>query len=322
MTLAEVGQRSQRILQEIEKVIVGKSGVVRYVLAGLLADGHVLIEDIPGVGKTMLARSLAKAVNGVFRRIQCTPDLLPSDITGTMVFDQKQGEFRFKPGPIFGNIILADEINRATPKAQASLLECMEERQVTVDGITHLLPRPFFVIATENPIEYHGTYPLPEAELDRFLLKVNIGYPEHRDEVVILERQMERHPIETVEPVVEVEELLAMQQEVRKVYVEPSLKDYIVSLVEATRRHEQVLLGASPRGSLAILRMAQVWAALEGRDYVLPDDVKRVAIPCLVHRLILRPEARMREVSPERLLHGLVETVEVPTTLKPWTSGA
>jgi len=315
MDLRKFAGQTRRVVMEVEKVIVGKRATVELAFIGLLCGGHVLVEDIPGVGKTMLARSLARALGCRFSRIQFTPDLLPADITGGSIFNQKTAEFEFRPGPIFGNIILADEINRATPKAQASLLECMEEGQVTVDGVSYPLPRPFFVIATENPIEYHGTYPLPEAQLDRFLLRLEVGYPRRDEEIVILNRQIREHPLYKVEPVLSAEEVVALQREIREVYLDDSLKDYIVRLVEATRSHDDLLLGASPRGSLGLMRTAQAQAAMAGRDYVLPDDIKRLAVPVLAHRLILKPEAGVRGRRAAEVIGEILERVEVPTDL-------
>lgn len=315
MDQQEIASKATRVINEIEKVIVGKRKAVEGALIGLLCAGHVLVEDIPGVGKTMLARALARALGCTFRRIQFTPDMLPADITGTSIYNQKLSEFQFKPGPVFGNIILADEINRATPKAQASLLECMEERQITVDGITHPLPRPFFIIATENPIEYHGTYPLPEGQLDRFLLRVQLGYPSHAEEVEVMERQIKQHPIEFVQPVLSAEEVVALQAAIRDIHVERSLKDYIVQIVEATRRHPGILLGASPRGSLGLMRAAQAMAALAGRHFILPDDVKRLAPAVLSHRFILKPETKVRGIQPVDLIQEILEATPVPTEL-------
>jgi MoxR-like ATPase len=315
MDQQEIASKAARVVDEIEKVIIGKRDAVEGALVGLLCAGHVLVEDIPGVGKTMLARALARALGCTFRRIQFTPDLLPADVTGTSIYNQKLGEFQFKPGPVFGNIILADEINRATPKAQASLLECMEEGQITVDGITHRLPQPFFIIATENPIEYHGTYPLPEGQLDRFLLRLELGYPSHEQEVAVMERQIKQHPIETVGPVLSTEEVVELQGAIRDVYLEKSLKNYIVQVVEATRHHAGILLGASPRGSLGLMRASQATAAMAGRDYVLPDDIKRLAPAILSHRLILRPETKVRGIRPGGLIREILEETPVPTEL-------
>ena len=305
-------ERARAIIEAIETVIVGKHEAVHLVVIGLLCNGHVLIEDIPGVGKTMLARSLAAALGAQYRRIQFTPDLLPADITGTSIFNQKTSEFSFRPGPIFTNILLADEINRATPKTQSSLLEGMEEFQVTVDGATRQLDRPFFVIATENPIEYRGTYPLPEAQLDRFLMRISLGYPSPEDEVIVLERQVKQHPIYSVNPVVGKDEVLQMQANVRDVHIDDSLKQYMVEIVAATRNHALLALGASPRASLGLMRTGQARAALLGRDFVLPDDIKALAAPVLCHRLILKPEARLRQSDLVSLVHEILEQVPVP----------
>jgi MoxR-like ATPase len=312
MQLQEITSKAARLLAEIETVIVGKRDVIELAIAGLLSNGHILIEDIPGVGKTMLGRALARAVGGAFRRIQFTPDLLPADVTGTTIFNQKSGEFEFRPGPVFTNVLLADEINRATPKAQSSLLEAMEEFQVTVDGVTHELPRPFFVVATENPIEVEGVYILPEAQLDRFLMKLTVGYPGRRDEVEIIDRQMNHHPIVDVRPVLSAQEVVALQQAIREVYVDSSVKTYVVELVAATRGHRQVRLGASPRASLALVRAAQAVAALAGRDFVVPDDIKRVAHPVMEHRLIVKSELRVRGVTPGAVVEDVMNTVPVP----------
>ncbi len=304
--------RAQALVEAIETVIVGKREAVLLIVTGLLCNGHILIEDIPGVGKTMLARALAAALGAHYRRIQFTPDLLPADITGTSIFNQKTGEFNFRPGPIFTNILLADEINRATPKTQSSLLEGMEEFQVTVDGATRELERPFFVIATENPIEYRGTYPLPEAQLDRFLMRIRLGYPTPEQEVVVLDRQVKEHPIHSVQPVVTKEEVLRMQESVREVHIDPSLKQYMVDIVVATRDHPLLALGASPRASLGLMRTGQARAALLGRDFVLPDDVKALAAPVLCHRLILKPEARLRQGDLVALVHEILNQIPVP----------
>jgi MoxR-like ATPase len=307
-----VAHRCNSILDEVETVIVGKRSAAQLALATLLCRGHLLIEDIPGVGKTMLARSLAGSVGCSYKRIQFTPDLLPADVTGVSIYNQKTQEFEFRPGPIFACVVLADEINRATPKTQSALLECMAEYQVTVDGVTHRLPDTFFVIATQNPIEYHGTYPLPEAQLDRFLMRVTLGYPGPAEEVAVLDRQVKRHPIEAIKPVVSLEETAALQEAIKEVYLEASLKDYIVRLVTATRHHALVALGASPRGSLGIMRSAQAMAVMAGRDYVLPDDVKAVAVPVLDHRLILKPEARVQQARPADIVGEILASVPVP----------
>jgi MoxR-like ATPase len=312
VNLEELRDKTQSAIEEIETVIVGKRPVIRLVMVAVLCNGHLLIEDIPGVGKTMLARSLAKVLGCSFKRVQFTPDLLPADITGTAIFNQKTNEFEFKKGPVFANVVLADEINRATPKTQSALLECMEEMQVTADGFTYPLPRPFFVIATENNIEHQGTYPLPEAQLDRFWFRLSIGYPSVEEEIAILDRQLQEHPVHKVRSVLTAEEILEMQALVREVYLHHRIKEYIVRLVTSTRSHPQVSLGASPRGSICLMHSARALAALEGRDYVLPDDVKALAEPVLAHRLILSPEARARNWSPQDVIQDLLERVPVP----------
>jgi MoxR-like ATPase len=303
---------SERVVANIEKVIVGKRSTVEQAIVSLLCQGHLLIEDVPGVGKTMLARSLARSLGCSFSRIQFTPDMLPSDVTGVSIFNQVSRQFEFRPGPIMAQIVLADEINRATPKTQAALLEAMEEHQVTVDGITHTLPRPFMVLATQNPIEYEGTFPLPEAQLDRFLMRIQLGYPDPEDEVQVLERQQFRHPIDDLEQIVAVEELNQMQEAVKGIYVAPGVKRYMVNLARQTRDHNDVYLGASPRGSLALYRTSQAYAALHGRDYVLPDDVKALAVSTLGHRLILGPAARLRDLSAEQIVQDVENSVPVP----------
>jgi MoxR-like ATPase len=303
------------VIANVEKVIVGKHAEVRLALVALMCQGHVLIEDVPGVGKTMLAKALAKSVGCMFKRVQFTPDLLPSDITGVSVYNQKTQEFEFRAGPVITQILLADEINRATPKTQSALLEAMEERQVTVDGETHPLPRPFMVLATQNPIEYEGTFPLPEAQLDRFLLRITLGYPSKVDEITIMDRQQFTHPIEETSQVMEAKELALLQDSVKRVYVDPAVKDYIVSVVEATRVHADVYLGASPRGSLGLFRSGQAWAALQGRDYVTPDDIKGLAVPVLAHRLIVSPAARVRNLNPRALVEEVLEGIPVPAGL-------
>jgi MoxR-like ATPase len=309
--ISQVQSFAEGVVDNIEKVIVGKRDAVELAVVGLLSRGHVLIEDVPGVGKTMLARSLARSLGCAFGRIQFTPDMLPSDVTGVSVFNQATREFEFRPGPVMTQIVLTDEINRATPKTQAALLEVMEERQVTVDGTTHPLPKPFMVLATQNPIEYEGTFQLPEAELDRFLLRVRLGYPNLEDEVSILEQQQFRHPVEDLEPVVSVEEVLGAQELVKSVYVSPAVKRYIVELVDQTRQHADVYLGASPRGSLTLYRTGQVRAAMQGRDYVLPDDVKALAVAALGHRVIVGPRARLKGLSAEHILQGILEELPV-----------
>jgi MoxR-like ATPase len=303
---------AQRILDNVERVIIGKHDEVQLTLIALLCQGHVLIDDVPGVGKTMLAKAFAKSLGCSFKRIQFTPDMLPSDVTGVSVFDQSTGQFEFRPGPVMANIVLTDEINRATPKTQSALLEAMEEHQVTVDGVTHPLERPFLVLATQNPIEYEGTFPLPEAQLDRFLMRISLGYPSPADEIRILEAQQFVHPIESLNQVVSGSELVEMQESIKAVYVHDAIKEYVVSLVGATRGHPDVYLGSSPRGALALHRTSQARSALLGRDYVVPDDVKVLAEPTLAHRLIVNPAAKIREVDPRTVVKELLQAVEAP----------
>jgi MoxR-like ATPase len=310
--MSEVKDFGERVIKNIEKVIVGKRSTVELAVISLLCQGHLLIEDVPGVGKTMLARSLARSLGCSFSRIQFTPDMLPSDVTGVSIFNQVSREFEFRNGPVMAQIVLADEINRATPKTQAALLEAMEERTVTVDGVTHNLPRPFMVLATQNPIEYEGTFPLPEAQVDRFLLRIRLGYPLREDEIQVLERQQYRHPFEDLEQVVTVEELSAVQEAVKEIYVSPSVKRYIVDLANQTRQHSEVYLGASPRGSLGLYRTGQARAALFERDYVLPDDIKALAVPTLAHRVILGPGARLRDLSAQQIVEEILNEVPVP----------
>ncbi len=302
----------ERLIANLEKVIVGKRPTIELIVVGLLCQGHVLIEDVPGVGKTVLARSLAKSLGCSFNRLQFTPDMLPSDVTGVSIYNQASKKFEFRKGPIFAQVVLVDEINRATPKTQAALLEAMEERQVTVDGVTHALPRPFMVLATQNPIEYEGTFPLPEAQLDRFLLRVRLGYPNLTEEIEVLERQQMQHPIETLQPVIKVRELLEAIEAVKSVFVSNPVKRYVVELINRTRQNADVYLGASPRGSLALFRTGQALAALAGRDYVLPDDIKRLAVPVLAHRVIVNPAARLRELSAEKIVQEIVSSLPVP----------
>jgi MoxR-like ATPase len=302
----------EKLIENLEKVIVGKRQSVEMIVIGLLCQGHILIEDVPGVGKTVLARSLAKSLGCSFNRLQFTPDMLPSDVTGVSIYNQSKREFEFRPGPVFAQIVLVDEINRATPKTQAALLEAMEERQVTVDGETHGLPRPFMVLATQNPIEYEGTFPLPEAQLDRFLLRVRLGYPAPSDEIEILERQQLRHPIETLQAVINIEDLLDAMEAIKKVFVSAAVKKYVVDMINRTRQNQDVYLGASPRGSLGLFRAGQAYAALQGRGFVLPDDIQKLSIPVLAHRVIVGPAARLRELSAERIVSEIVETLAVP----------
>lgn len=303
---------AKKIVLNIEKVIVGKRDTVELAVVSLLCQGHLLIEDVPGVGKTMLARSLARSIGSSFSRIQFTPDMLPSDVTGVSIFNQVSHEFEFRSGPIMAQIVLTDEINRATPKTQAALLEAMEERQITVDGITHQLPRPFMVLATQNPIEYEGTFPLPEAQLDRFLLRVRLGYPKMNDEILVLDRQQYKHPIEELDKVVSAEEVLMAQETVKSVYVAPAVKSYLVELTRRTREYPEVYLGASPRGSLTLYRAGQARAAMNGRDFVLPDDVKALAEAALGHRVILGPSARLRDLNTTQVVEEILSSVPVP----------
>ena len=311
--MSQIQTFAERVITNIERVIVGKRDTVELAVVGLLCQGHLLIEDVPGVGKTVLARSLARSLGCSFSRIQFTPDMLPSDVTGVSIFNQVTRQFEFRPGPIMAQVVLSDEINRATPKTQAALLEAMEERQVTVDGVTHPLPRPFIVLATQNPIEYEGTFPLPEAQLDRFLLRVRLGYPGLvEEEIDILERQQFRHPIQDMEQVATVKELTEVQEAVKAVYVAPPVKRYMVELTRETRQHQEAYLGASPRGSLALYRTGQARASILGRDYVLPDDVKALALPALAHRVIPGPAARLRDVNAERIVQEVVDAMPVP----------
>lgn len=312
LKVVDIQSFADRILHNMEKVIVGKSETLEMVVIGLLCQGHILIDDVPGVGKTMLARSLARSIGGDFSRIQFTPDMLPSDVTGVSIFNQVNRMFEFRPGPIMAQIVLADEINRATPKTQSALLEAMEERQVTVDGITHPLPQPFMVMGTQNPIEYEGTFPLPEAQLDRFLLRVKLGYPSLTDEIRVLEIQQIRHPIHDIEAVIDIAELLQVQETVKSVYVSQGVKRYIVELVRSTRESNDIYLGSSPRGSLALFRATQARAALDGRDYVLPDDVKSLAEHVLSHRLIMEPAARLRDIDAELVIGDILKMLPVP----------
>ncbi len=308
----EIKSVADRIISNIEKVIVGKRKVLELTVIGLFCQGHILIEDVPGVGKTVLAKSLAASLGLSFNRIQFTPDMLPSDITGVSIFNQAAKKFEFRPGPIMSQIVLADEINRATPKTQSALLEAMEERQITVDGLTHVLPRPFLVMATQNPIEYEGTFPLPEAQLDRFFMKISIGYPSLMDEINILEMQQVEHPINTLTSVIDMKELGAVQELVKQVHVSTPVKRYIVDLIRATRNNKDLYLGASPRGSLNLFKGAQARAAIAGRDFVLPDDVKALANNMLSHRIIVSPANRLNDVDSGQVIEEILNSLPVP----------
>lgn len=309
---ASVATVAARIIDNVEKVVVGKHSEIVLVAMVCLAEGHVLLEDVPGVAKTMLARAFARSLGCSFKRIQCTPDLLPNDITGSSIFNPKNADFEFRPGPIFAQIVVADEINRATPRAQAALLEAMAERRVTMDGNNYELEPPFFLMATQNPIDHEGTFPLPEAQLDRFLIRLSLGYPQLEQEIVMLQRLQLLHPIENLETVVTAPEVIACQQMVRAVYVDEKVSRYIVQLMHATREHYDIILGGSPRASMALLRCAQAFAAINGYDFVLPDDIKQVAPHVLGHRLILRPESRLRKKTVTAILNEILDTVPVP----------
>jgi MoxR-like ATPase len=305
---------AQRVVENVEHVIIGKRREVEMTLIALLCEGHLLIEDVPGVGKTMLARAIAKSIGCVFRRIQFTPDMLPSDVTGVSVFNQKTREFEFRPGPVMAQIVLADEINRATPKTQSALLEAMEERQVTVDGVTYPMERPFMVLATQNPIEYEGTFPLPEAQIDRFMMRLSLGYPSAADEMLVLESQREHHPLQDIGQVIPAEELVAAQNSAKRIYADDLIKEYIVGLANATRHHPDVYLGVSPRGSLALFKASRAYAALQGRTYVIPDDVKALMEATFAHRLIISPSARIKNVEARAVVEQIAASVPVPGT--------
>jgi MoxR-like ATPase len=303
---------AERIIDNVSQVIIGKRGEIRLTVLGLLCQGHILIEDVPGVGKTMMARALARSIGAAFSRIQFTPDMLPSDVTGVSVFNQRTREFEFRPGPIMSQIVLTDEINRATPKTQAALLEAMEERQITVDGTTYPLGEPFLVIATQNPIEYEGTFPLPEAQLDRFMMRIRLGYPTPQEEIAMLDSQQYQHPLVGLQQVVSVQDLIAAQRAVRNVYLNQDIKNYIISLITMSRQHPDVYLGASPRGALALYRAGQARAAAAGRDYVIPDDIKALAESTLAHRIIVGPNARIKDISASSIVQYILTMVPVP----------
>ena len=315
-TLA-VHETSKKIIANVERCIVGKRKHLVLSLVSWFSGGHILLEDVPGVAKTMLARALAASVGGRFKRIQCTPDLLPGDITGSSIFNQKTTEFEFRPGPVFANILLADEINRTTPRAQSALLEAMAESSVTVDGKTHRLPPPFLVIATQNPVDHEGTFPLPEAQLDRFFMKFTLGYPSMEEELRMLQLLEGEHPIDTLTPVASVEELLEAQRLVKQVYVDPKVRQYMLQIVHETRAHSDLALGGGPRSTIALFRAAQAMAAIRGRSFVQPDDVKRILGPVMSHRLILRPESRLRRLNADQVLDGIISEIAVPTLEEP-----
>jgi len=310
--MKNVQATAKAIIKNVEQVIVGKRQQIVYSLVAWFCEGHILLEDVPGVAKTMLARALAKSVGCQFKRVQCTPDLLPSDVTGASIFNQKTVEFEFRQGPLFSNIVLADEVNRTTPRTQASLLEAMAEGSVTVDGTTYQLDKPFLLIATQNPIDHEGTFPLPEAQLDRFLMKFDLGYPQMEDELNMLARLQMQHPIETIGEVVSAKQIVQCQQEVRGVHVDPKVQQYILQLVTQTRENEHLVLGGSPRASIALFRASQALAAMRGRNFVLPDDVKAIASPVMTHRVILKPESRLRRITGQQVIGELLEQIAVP----------
>jgi MoxR-like ATPase len=311
--VADVQAVAKKVIANVEKAIVGKRQQLIMALVAWFCEGHILLEDVPGVAKTMLARALARSVGCSFKRIQCTPDLLPTDVTGASIFNQKTAEFEFRPGPIFAQIVLADEINRTTPRTQASLLEAMGEARVTVDGITHDLKPPFLVVATQNPVDHEGTFPLPEAQLDRFMMKFSLGYPSFDDEITMLEMLQHSHPLNSLEPVIQADELLECQQAVRAIHVDIKVQQYLMQIVHLSREHDDVALGGSPRASIALFRTAQAMAAIRGRNYVQPDDVKRIAPPVMTHRLILRPESRLRKITAEQVVQDIIDEIAVPT---------
>ncbi|MDP6467425.1 MAG: MoxR family ATPase [Pirellulaceae bacterium] len=313
VTVADVQGVAKKVIANVEQAIVGKRQQLIMSLVAWFCEGHILLEDVPGVAKTMLARAMARSVGCSFKRVQCTPDLLPSDVTGASIFNQKTAEFEFRPGPVFAQIVLADEINRTTPRTQASLLEAMAESRVTVDGITHDLAPPFLVVATQNPVDHEGTFPLPEAQLDRFLMKFSLGYPNFDDELKMLEMLQHAHPLDSLEPVIQAEELIECQNDVREIHVDIKVQQYLMQIVHLSREHEDLALGGSPRASIALFRTAQAMAAIRGRNYVQPDDVKRIAPPVMTHRLILRPESRLRKVTAEQVVQDIIDEIAVPT---------
>ena len=312
-TTADVGELSKRIIGNVEQAIVGKRKQLVLSLVTWFSGGHILLEDVPGVAKTMLARALAKSVGCKFKRVQCTPDLLPTDVTGTSIFNQKKSQFEFRPGPVFTQILLADEINRATPRTQASLLEAMAEARVTVDGNTHALQPPFVVIATQNPVDHEGTFPLPEAQLDRFMMRFSLGYPSMQEELRMLEMLQHSHPVDQLKPVAEANEVAAAQQIIRMVHVDPRVREYLLQIISQTRQHADLALGGSPRATIALFRCSQAMAAIRGRDYVLPDDIKKIIAPVMNHRLIVRPESRLRKITGEKVIEEIVGEIAVPT---------
>lgn len=316
MSQTDVAATANKIVANIEKVIIGKRPQLALAVSAYFSEGHILLEDVPGVAKTMFARALARSVGCTFKRLQCTPDLLPTDVTGVSVFNQKSGEFEFRAGPVFAQTLLADEINRATPRTQAALLEAMGERRVTVDGQTYVLKPPFLVIATQNPVDQEGTFPLPEAQLDRFLIRLSLGYPSLEEEGKMLTRLQKGHPIDDLKPVVSAEDVMACQEAIREIHVDEKVKKYVLEIVHSSRDHEDILLGGSPRASIALFRTAQALAAVNGRDFVLPDDVKKMAHPVLAHRLILKPESRLRKRTPTAVVTDLVADAKVPITDK------
>lgn len=310
--MADVAGIAAKVTTNMERVIIGKKPQITLALAAYLCEGHILLEDVPGVAKTMFARALSKSVSCTFKRLQCTPDLLPTDVTGVSIFNQKLAEFEFRPGPVFAQTLLTDEINRATPRTQAALLEAMAERRVSADGQTYVLKPPFLVVATQNPIDQEGTFPLPEAQLDRFLIRLSLGYPSFEEEAKMLTRLQKSHPIEDLQPVATPQEWIACQETVREIHLDDKIKKYLLDIVHGSREHEDVLLGGSPRASIALFRCSQALAAIQGRDYVLPDDVKRMTIPVLAHRLILKPESRLRKATPANVVNSIVSDVKVP----------